>query len=163
MFERGVQRLVQAHFVIEKVDFFAVFDGFVYDVDIVKEVFVVRFAPILDGIHVLDVALEVMPSDRDELVYELLGVRGVDVAGCKHAVYEQSKLGIFKFARGKIRAFLGTFYIETHFFEARDIAPDRLAFALYAVISVKFFDYVLMRERMLEIAVLFEYLIYAEY
>ena len=158
-----VQLLVKPHFVVVKSDFLALFDGFVCDFDVVKEVFVARFVPFFDGIHVLYVRFEVAPAERYEFVYKLLGVRRIYVSRRKNAVDKKSQFGVFDFACGKIRAFFAAFYIEPHFFQIGKIASDGFSFTFHAVIACEQIYYVLLRERMLVITVFFKNLIYPHY
>ena len=99
-----MQLFIKPDFVVIELDFFALLDCLVHDVDIVEKRLVVRLVPLFDGIDVLDVAFLVLTAERYELVNKLGGVRRVYVARGQNAVDEKTKLCVFKFARGEIRA-----------------------------------------------------------
>ena len=128
----------------------------VNDLDIVKQGLVVRLAPFVHRPDIFDVRTEIPVGERTKPLDEFFGMLGGDIAARQHAVDKHTKFGIVERALSKIAAPSVGGDIIPGLFQKRQIAPDRLALDGDAVIFIKIVDDILLFERMIEIAVLFQ-------
>ena len=116
---------------------------------------VVRLAPFVHRPDIFDVRTEIFIGKRAQLFDEFFGMLGSDVFACKHAVDEQAKLGIVKFARSEITSAAVGQNIVPCLFQKRQIAPDRLALDNDTVIFIEIVCDILLFERIIATALLF--------
>lgn len=76
----AVQFFVRAHFVVVEDKLLFVFDCFVDEIDVQKQIAVLSFVPVAYRVNVLDVRFEILAAQKYQLVNELLGIRRVYVA-----------------------------------------------------------------------------------
>ena len=128
----------------------------VNDLDIVKQGLVVRLAPLVHRPDVFDVRTKILVGKRTKPLNEFFGMLGGNITARQHAVYEHTEFGIVERALSKIAAPSVGGDIIPSFFQKRQIAPNCLTLNGNAVISVKIINDILLFERMIEIAVLFQ-------
>ena len=83
---------------------------------------------------------------------------GGDIFAAQNAVDEHTKLGVLKQSAAKIAPAVVGFYFNAGFFEKRYVSADCFSVYIDSVVVIKVFGYVVLCERMLEVAVGFKYL-----
>ena len=159
---RPVEFFVRAVLVVDELDLPAPFDGGVRDFDVVEYGAVVSLAPFVDGPDVLDVRAEMPVRERAQLFDELLRVARGDILARQHAVDEHPELRVVELPRREIAAAAVGLYVVSRLLQQGQIAPDRLALQLDAVVSCKARRDVVLRQRVIGTGVLLQYLQYAQ-
>lgn len=83
---------------------------------------------------------------------------GGDIFAAQNAVDEHTKLGVLKQSAAKIAPAVVGFYFNAGLFEKRYVSADCFSVYIDSVVVIKVFGYVVLCERMLEVAVGFKYL-----
>ena len=156
MKRRLVQLFIQPVLVVVKGDLFSLLDGVVNDFNIVKQGLVFRLAPLVHRIDILHMRTEVLIRQAAQAVDQIGGVLGRDIFAAQHPVNEHAQLGILEPPAVQIATRPPGFDVDPGLLQQGNIPADGLSLNGDAVFLLKMPGDVLLRQRMVIIAVLLE-------